>query len=179
MTKKEDDATPTPVLVVYGLDEKQFPRAACFYEKDFDQARKAATTMKLEHFQSTANLLHPALKKIADGQAYVSGWGFVPRVRKQHYDTLLSVIASIRETPVVTGKNVFPASWDEIQKGSFVIAQADSAEFGWWPCIVEKREDSILTLSWENFPKDPKFRRHFHAVALIMPPRDETVGTAS
>jgi hypothetical protein len=168
---KKDTETPTAILVVYGLDEKGQAHAGTFFEADFEPARKAAGLMGLECFQATAKELRPALKNVGTGQAYVSGWGFIPRLRRQHYDTLLAVIASIRPAAAFDPADAtFPASWDEIAKDSLVIAQADSAEFGWWPSIVEKVDGPILTLRWQNFPNDSKFKRHLSAVALVRPP---------
>jgi hypothetical protein len=172
MAKKADSGDhATPILVVFGLDDKGQPRAGSFFEIDFEPARKAASLLKLHSFESTADLLRPALKKIGEGQAFASGWAIIPRIRRNHYDTLLSVIASVRPTASVDTSNVlFPASWEDIQKDSLVLAQADSADLGWWPSIVEKIEGQMLTLRWKDFPKDSKFKRHISAVALIRPP---------
>jgi hypothetical protein len=177
MSKKAQTLTaPTPILVVYGIDDKGQTRAATFFETDFEQARKAAGLMGLHFFESTADQLRPSLKKVGAGQAYASGWGFVPRIRRQHYDALLSVIASIRPNASLEASNsVFPTSWEDIGKESLVLAQADSAEFGWWPSIVEKVDGPMLTLRWQNFSKDSQFKRHVTAVALVKPPHGDRV----
>jgi hypothetical protein len=178
MGKKTDSSDhATPILVVFGLDDKGQTRAGTFFEIDFEPARKAASLLKLHSFESTADMLRPALKNIGEGQAFASGWAIIPRVRRNHYDTLLSIIASVRPTASVEASNVlFPASWDDIQKDSLVLAQADSADLGWWPSIVEKIEGQMLTVRWQDFPRDPKARRHISAVALIRPPVASKVG---
>lgn len=174
MSKKADPTASTPILVVFGIDDKEQCRAAAFHETDFEAARKAAGLMKLDAFESTAQQLRPVLKNIPDGQIAVSGYGFVGRVARQHYDALLTAIASLRPTASLSArKAAFPASWAEIQKGCMVICQADAAEFGWWECVVEKVEGDILTLSWLRHPKDPKVKRHRDAVALVKPPHLE------
>lgn len=174
MTKaKSTQSNPVPIMVVYGLDEKEHTRAGSFFEGDFEQARKAAELMGLEAFVSEAHRLKPVLRHIAEGQAYASGWGFIPRVRRNYYDALISVIASLRSTPVLgKGTSVFPATWSEIAEDSIVIAQADFAELGWWEAIVEKVEGENLIMRWRGFPKDPAFQRHVSAVALIRPPQE-------
>jgi hypothetical protein len=171
--EKPAPSNPIPILVVYGLDEKDQPRAGSFFETDFNQAQKAAELMGLEAFVSEAHRLKPVLKHIAAGQAYASGWGFIPRIRRNYYDALISVIASLRPHPAL-GKDtgVFPATWSEIAKDSLVIAQADFAELGWWEAIVEKVDGEKLTMRWKGFPKDPAFQRHLSAVALIRPPQE-------
>lgn len=170
---KSSPTNPTPVMVVYGLDEKEQPRAGSFFEGDFEQAKKAADLMGLEAFVSEAHRLKPVLQHVAEGQAYASGWGFIPRLKRNHYDALISLLASLRHRPVL-GKDAahFPVTWTEIANESLVIAQADFAEFGWWEAIVEKVDGEMLTMRWKNFPKDPAFQRHLSAVALIRPPQE-------
>jgi hypothetical protein len=175
MTKKANSGDhATPIIVVFGLDDKGQTRAGTFFEADFEQARKIASLMKLEFFESTADLLRPALKKVGEGQAFASGWGAVPRIRRNYYDTLLATIASIRPNASLDAANVaFPASWDDIAKDSLVLAQADSADLGWWPCVVQSAEGEMLTLRWRDFPRDQKIKRHRTAVALVRPPTVE------
>jgi hypothetical protein len=132
--------------------------------------------LKLLSFESTADLLRPALKNIGEGQAFASGWAIIPKVRRNHYDTLLSVIAAVRPTASVDASNVlFPTSWEDIQKDSLVLAQADSADLGWWPCLVQATDGEVLILRWRDFPNEPKVKRHRSAVALIHPPVVEKV----
>ena len=87
-------------MVVYGLDEKEYPRAGSFFEADFEQAQKTSELMGLEAFISEAHRLKPVLKHIAEGQAYASGWGFVPRLRRNYYDALISAI--VKSRPIAT-----------------------------------------------------------------------------
>ena len=43
-----------------------------------------------------------------------------------------------------------PRSWDSIDVGHIVLVD-DSPEFGWWPCLVLKREDQVLTLRLRDY----------------------------
>jgi hypothetical protein len=54
---------PTGILVMYGYDENQKPRAAKFAEPEIALARKAADFMKLSFFETDAPKLRRKLKK--------------------------------------------------------------------------------------------------------------------
>jgi hypothetical protein len=61
-----------------------------------------------------------------------------------------------------------PRSWDSIDVGHIVLVD-DSSEFGWWPCLVLKREDQVLTLRLRDYPDKGTYVRHVAQVALIKP----------
>ena len=61
-----------------------------------------------------------------------------------------------------------PASWDEIQVGSLVIAH-ESPEDGWWEAIVVAVENDQLLLRWRDYPRQPCVRRGRLGVALLPP----------
>src|SRR5829696_532569 len=61
-----------------------------------------------------------------------------------------------------------PASWDEIQIGSLVIAH-ESPEDGWWEAVVLAIENDQLLLRWRDYPRQPCVRRGRFEVALLPP----------
>ena len=62
-----------------------------------------------------------------------------------------------------------PRSREDITVGHLVLGQADSAEDGWWEVIVIKVEGDMLTVRLRDYPKEPTYRRHRNAVALLHP----------
>ena len=60
-----------------------------------------------------------------------------------------------------------PRSWVSIDVGHIVLVD-DSSEFGWWPCLVLKREDQVLTLRLRDYPDKGTYVRHFAQVAPII-----------
>jgi hypothetical protein len=112
-----------------------------------------------------------AFRSLPSGQVYASGWGFVPNVRKNLFDGLLKELGGA-ETAISKPSpySNLPVSWETIQIGNLVLGQADSAEDGWWPAIVELIKGDMLTLQARDFPKAPKVIRHRSAVALFFNP---------
>ena len=124
--------------------------------------------MKLEVFGTDAPKLRRALKKLPLGKIYASGWGFVPNVRRNQFDSLLNIIRSADpDATEPAAKTNLPSSWDAIAVGHLVLGQADSAAEGWWPAIVVKTDRDMLTLQARDFPKAPTVVRHRSAVALL------------
>ncbi len=156
------------ILVVYGFDENKKPRAAQFSEPEFKLAHKAAELMKLKVFETDTPKLRRALKKLPLGKVYASGWGFVPNVRRNQFDSLLKIIRTADpDAPEPAPQTNLPPSWDAIAVGHLVLGQADSAADGWWPAIVVKVDRDMLTLQARDFPKAPTVVRHRLAVALL------------
>jgi hypothetical protein len=50
-----------------------------------------------------------------------------------------------------------------------VLVEDDDSEYGWWPCVVLKREADVLTLRLRDYPKKGTYVRHIAQVALINP----------
>lgn len=155
------------VMVLYGLDDKKRPRAAKFKESEFKLARKAAKAMALEVYEGPTLILAKVGKPIPSGRIYASGSGFVPNVRPALYEALLSALGVKAEIPPPDDRKLnLPVSWDAIIPSHVVLAQADSAEDGWWETTVEGVEGDMLTLKACLFP-DVTVIRHRSAVALL------------
>lgn len=178
-TKSKRAITSKPksvrILVVYGFDENKKPRAARFSEPEFKLARKAASLMKLDVFETDVPKLQRAFKKLPLGKVYASGWGFVPNVRPNQFNSLLRTIESTEfKEPESPSQTNLPSSWDAIAAGHLVLGQADAATDGWWPAIVESVDGDMLVLQARDFPDAPTVTRHRSSVALLYTAEFET-----
>jgi hypothetical protein len=50
-----------------------------------------------------------------------------------------------------------------------VLVEDDDPGFGWWPCLVTKREDQVLTLRLRDYPDKGTYVRHIAQVGLVNP----------
>jgi hypothetical protein len=166
------DATEAKMIVVFGLDEHDKPRAARFTDAKSDLVSKAAQLMELKLCEAASPDLAELAKRLPVGRLYANGRGFIPNVRRDLYARLLAVIgdasAADKPAPIQIAQGL-PRTWDEIAIGHLVLAQA-TLEYGWWESIVVERTGDMLTLRWRDYPKDQKFSRHCDAVALMRPP---------
>jgi hypothetical protein len=170
VTTKSKPVATQRVLIVYGLDDKNKPRAAKFLGPDFELARKAAGLMKLQTHEADFEPLRRHITKVAGGDVYASGWGFVPAIGRSQYDALVKRLTG--KAPPKQGELVptaYPESWSKIAVGHCVIAQEDASEDGWWQAVVTAVDGDMLTLQWCVNPKQPKAKRHRSAVALLDP----------
>jgi hypothetical protein len=160
-------ATSDRIMVLLGYDENERPRAAKFYEWDFDAAKRAAELMKLQTHECETKKLRRALGKVAVGDIYKSGWAGIPHIRKNQYEALVKKLTgkmpSKPGAPIVSG---YPTSWQQIEVGHLVIAPADKPEDGYWPAVVTAIDGEMLTLTLRDYP-DEKGKRHRTAVALL------------
>lgn len=102
-----------------------------FVEPEIELARKAADLMGLNVYDGETPNLSKALKTVPKGRVYASGWGFVPYIRWSLFDGLLKAIGVTAPKPPKTiPQPKLPSSWDSIDAGHLVLAQADSAANG-------------------------------------------------
>lgn len=163
--------TATPrVLVLFGYDDEKKPRAAKFYEPEFDAARKAAEMMKLQTHEGETKKLRRALSKIAVGDIYKSGWAGIPHVTKSQFEALVRKLTGKEPAkPGAPAVSSYPATWEQIEIGSCVIAPADNpARDGFWKSVVTAIDGEMLSLTLLDFP-DEKGKRHRSTVALLDP----------
>ena len=169
------EAAEAKVIVVFGLDEHDKPRAARFTDAKLDLVGKAAQLMELKLCEASSLELAELVRKLPVGRLYANGRGFVPYVRRDLYAKLLAAIghapAADQPAPIQIAQGL-PRTWDEIAVGHLVIAQA-TLEYGWWESIVVERTGDMLTLRWRDYPKEQKFTRHRNSVALMRPPAIE------
>jgi hypothetical protein len=158
------------VLVLFGYDEDKKPRAAKFWQQDFEPARKAAEMMGLQVHEGETKKLRPHLSKIALGEVYKSGWGGIPKIQQKQYDALVKKLtgkaAAKPGAPPVTG---YPVDWNKIEVGHLVIAPTDKPDQdGYFAAIVTKVDGNMLSLTLKDFP-DETGKRHRSTVALLDP----------
>jgi hypothetical protein len=161
-------------VVLFGLDPSGKPRAARFAAGQAALASKAAALMGLSAGQITSDELADIADRLPAGRIYANGRGFVPYVRRDSYGKVAEAFAGQSDRSrklcgepsdstaelVATG---FPRSWDEIAPGHLVLAQ-ESLVAGWWEAIVIEKTADVLTLRWQNYPREPKVTRHVAAV---------------
>jgi hypothetical protein len=163
-TTKPAAASPAPVILVFGVDENDKPRAARFQGAKPDLVAKAAQLMDLKLCEATSPELSELAQKLPAGRLYAAGKGFVPFVKRDLYAKL--VAATGGKPPIAPG---LPRSWEDIAVGHLVLGQADAAEDGWWEVIVVSIEGDMLTVRLPDYPKEPTYLRHRNAVALLNP----------
>lgn len=140
--------------MLYGLDERGKPRAACFAAKDASLARKAAGLMGLRVLPVASARQTEIAARLPVGRIYSSGRGLVPNIRPKLYERMMQALgngaqagqAAPKQPPNGTsppgrpskpGKAPpLPADWQQIAIGHLVIAQEDDPKDGWWQFIV-------------------------------------------
>jgi hypothetical protein len=155
------------ILLVFGFDENDKPRAARFDAGKAELVHKAAAAMDLKVIETTADDYQAIAKKLPEGKLYANGKGFVPHIRSELYLKVTEALGSAAQAPNVEQK--YPKHWDEIGAGDLVLAQASLVD-GWWEAVVTGREERLLKLRWRDYPKYEPFTRNIAAVALICPP---------
>ena len=173
-TAKPAAASPAPVILVFGVDENDKPRAARFQGASPELVAKAAQLMDLKLCEATSSELSDLAQKLPAGRLYAAGKGFVPYVKKDLYAKLVAATggkptnrSGLKGNPPIAPG--LPRSWEDIAVGHLVLGQADSAEDGWWEVIVVSIEGDMLTVRLPDYPKEPTYLRHRNAVALLNP----------
>lgn len=62
-----------------------------------------------------------------------------------------------------------PFNWGLFAAKHLIIAPEGKPQDGFWEAIILEVHGDTLTLQWRDFPRQPKFKRHRHAVALLNP----------
>lgn len=172
-------------LFVFGLDEDGKPRGARFAEFN-EKVVSAAAQMKLASVHPASPAVTEIGMKLPVGRLYASGKAFVPPIRRD----LLGKLKAALEVPgdkshvqqpapapsparaKATGDVVaagLPRTWESIDVGQMVLVEDDDPGFGWWPCLVTKREDQVLTLRLRDYPDKGTYVRHIAQVGLVNP----------
>jgi hypothetical protein len=171
-------------LFVFGLDEDGKPRGARFPEFN-EKVVSAAAQMKLASVHPASPAVTEIGMKLPVGRLYASGKAFVPPIRRD----LLGKLKAALEVPgdvshvqepapapspdktkaggvVAAG---LPRTWESIDVGQLVLVEDDDPGFGWWPCLVIKREHQVLTLRLRDYPDKGTYVRHIVQVGLVNP----------
>jgi hypothetical protein len=163
------EAAEVKIVVLFGTDEDDKPRAARFADPNPGLVGKAAQLMDLKLCEASSPELAELAKKLPVGRLYANGRGFVPYVRRDLFAKVVAATGSGPAADKLAPSQIaqgLPKNWEEIATGHLVIAQA-SLEDGWWEAIVIERAGDMLTLRWRDYPKFPKFTQHCDAVALM------------
>ena len=173
-TTKTAPTSPPPAILVFGVDENNKLRAARFQGASPELVAKAAQLMNLKVCEASSPELSEIAQKLPVGRLYAAGKGFVPFVKKDLYAELVAATggdptnrSGDKGNPAIPPG--LPRSWEDIAVGHLVLGQADAAEDGWWEVIVLKIEGDMLTVRVRDYPKEPTYRRHRNAVALLHP----------
>lgn len=153
---------PTTTYVLFGLDESEQPRGACFTGVDEALLTRLAQALGLRIGIVHGSRFAAILGKLPKGNAHATGKAAVPTIALPLYEQLNALVGG--ETGVISTSH--PKSWAKIEPGQLVIAQ-DTVEDGWWPAVVVKRRDRSLVLKWRDFPGQGEFIRDVNAVALL------------
>ena len=175
------DRTATPVIL-FGLDDKD-KRHASYFDADLgSQAFDAAAKMGMVALPVN----HPDLAalggQLPKGKIFESGRAFVPFVKEPLFNQLAAhlpkgtdLVAMRSAASSASGDESkservvsYPKDWSVLAVGNMVLA--DETE-GWWEAIVEAVTGSTLTLSWRDWPGEPRFQRARDKVALLPPPK--------
>lgn len=169
-------------LFVFGLDEDGKPRGGRFAEFN-EKVVSAAAQMKLASVHPASPAVTEIGMKLPVGRLYASGKAFVPPIRRD----LLSKLKAALEAPgddshvhqpapapekaraggvVAAG---LPRTWESIDVGQLVLVEDDDPGYGWWPCLVTKREGQVLTLRLRDYPDKGTYVRHIAQVGLVNP----------
>jgi hypothetical protein len=166
-------AATEPAVMVFGFNEHRIPQAAWFPKAEADLAIRAARLMGLRVLKIENDALRELAAQLRQGQVYAADRTFALAVQRELFDKLSALagpVAAPSPVEITAGKDVAPrpASWDDVQVGSLVIAH-ESPEDGWWEAIVVAVENDQLVLRWRDYARQPCVRRGRFDVALLPP----------
>jgi hypothetical protein len=165
---------------VFGIDADGKPRGARFTEFN-DRALSFALGLGLIGVHPASPKFSELATKLPPGRLYSSGKGFVPNVRRDLVKNLNAILAAPgdesqthrpgnqRPNDTAAIAHALPRSWDQIAIGQLVLATGDEPRDGFWECVVEGREDQVLTLRLRDYPEQGTYVRHVAQVALLHP----------
>jgi hypothetical protein len=181
MGKQPEKTTSKPdEFFAFGADSDGKARGARFAEFN-ERALKFALDLGLVGVYPASPAFTELAMKLPPGRLYSSGKGFIPNVRIDLVQKLNAALSKAgdesrqhkapeqpadRSNPIMSG---LPKSWAEIGVGQLVLATGDEPDDGYWPCIVMKRLDDVLTLRLRDYPKQGLYVRHLAQVALLNP----------
>jgi hypothetical protein len=154
--------TTNPLIVLFGLDEKEQPRGAHFKQSDEVLLTRMAAGLGLRIGVAQAAHQLALAGQLPKGDVHATGNKAVPTIPLELYEKLNALVGG--DTGVIS--SVLPRSFDKIEPGHLVIAQ-DSLPDGWWPAIIRKKHERNLVLIWRDFPGQGEFIRDVNSVALL------------
>jgi hypothetical protein len=171
-------------LFVFGLNEDGKPRGARFPEFN-EKVVSAAGHMNLTSVHAASPAVAEIGMKLPVGRLYASGKAFVPPIRRDLLGKLKAALDAAGDesqvqqpTPAPSSEKAkaggvvaagLPRTWESIDVGQLVLVEDDDPGYGWWPCLVTKRENQVLTLRLRDYPDKGTYVRHIAQVGLLNP----------
>jgi len=147
---------------MFGLDKDRKPHAARFMGENEALLAKAAAAMSFRLAVPVSKKHFEITNKLPVGKIHATGNGLVPNVDQPLYDQIISLVGG---DPGAISASL-PKSLAQLAPGHLVIAQ-DTVEDGWWPAVVTKRSNDIVTLKWRDFPGGSEIVRPISTLALL------------
>jgi hypothetical protein len=172
-------------VVVFGIDDHGKPKAARFGKDHAGVAMKAADQLRLRVLPGDHPGIADLFGRLPVGRAHATGRTFVPFVRRDLYDKLVAIAApngsdhqppptpdgggrgAAGSRPPGSGPNL-PQSWDAIGVGDLVIANGGVDE-GWYEAIVVEANGNMLTVRWNDYPRERVTVVNRNRLALLFP----------
>jgi hypothetical protein len=189
-----------PMIILFGRDERGRPHGSKFEGRDKMKAERAALLMGFQLAAADTDALRDLGAKLPVGRIFpASGKAFVPFVKTALFDRLIAATGApdapraasaptkaAEGGPMVGGgqgrgaggggagdppaKAQAPADWSKIEIGSFVLAQGDDGDDGYYAAKVNSvGTDDKCGLVWVNYADLPRFTRARKALALMHP----------
>jgi hypothetical protein len=171
-----NDASPTPALVIFGLDEGNKAHAAWFAAADAELAERAAGFMAMNVLRVATDEHRAAATGLPQGRVFASGKAFAPFCKRAAHDALAAFGEAFvppmpvepEAAPVPAVANV-PGGQNDIRVGSLVLACEGPAE-GWFEAIVvEDRGEGMFVLGWRDYPDAGQVVRRAEHLAFVPP----------
>ncbi|WP_246661640.1 MULTISPECIES: hypothetical protein [unclassified Tardiphaga] len=177
-------ALPDSALIALGHDEKKRPRGAWFAQPN-DKLLAALSAMRCQVLSSVPNALQDLARKLPEGRLLSSGKVVLPNIGRGLHEQISAASANENSNDLTatlnerlrpdsdmvasaTAKKILSQHWDDVRAGDVVLAPFGPDE-GWWEATVVERENSVLTLRYRDYPKEPTFVRHVSTLARIHP----------
>lgn len=154
--------TPSRIVILFGLDDQDQPRAAQFSEKDDAVVTRIAKGLGLRIGLPVAAHQIAVANMLPKGDVHATGTESVPIVDLELYSKVCALVGG----DLTAISPAMPSSHDAIEPGHLVLA-LDSLADGWWPAVVLKRHQQNLVMKWRDYPGQGEFIRAVRSVALL------------
>jgi hypothetical protein len=173
-------AAPAPLaaIVVFGRNDRGFPQAAWFRAEEADAAALAANLMGFTVLRLTKPETQRACQTaLRPGELRGGDKTFAPISRLEHLEELeklAKAAADPREQakagaePLAAAAEHVPAAWQDIRRGSHVLAIDDDPDDGWWEAVVMDVQGELVELRWREWPQMSAITRSRAGLGLLL-----------
>jgi hypothetical protein len=173
-------AQPASATILLGLDDKQKRHASCFTADQSEQAALAAVKMGMAALPVAGDELASLASKLPKGKIFGSGKAFVPFVGEALFEKIAahlpnrSVLPKLRAAAGAAEQadkpqaksHTRPKDWGALVVGDLVLANDGDGE-GWWESVVHAVTGEMITLTWRDWPDEPRFVRTRDQIGLL------------